>query len=306
MSSILTLMLRTAGVPAWYTWIGTRSLPYTYAETPLPLVDNHMICTIRLNDQYIFLDGTDPYCVFGMPSTAIQDKQAMVALDDSTFKILTVPIPPKETNQLVDTTILDLTENGLKGRISIDYTGYFSNILQDLLSYSDHKETEDLIKNRFKRGTDKFNMESFQIGDRADRSHIRLTGTFTLQDYARHLGDQWYINMNLFKFYLHQEIEYPKRTMPIEFPFLSQRKYVVILNIPEGYEISSSPNGKTYHNAVWGFTMNYEQKGRQLVFTQEFDNEHLMLEPSQFSDWNKVLENLLPLYRNTVSLQKKP
>ncbi|HEY4112334.1 DUF3857 domain-containing transglutaminase family protein [Puia sp.] len=306
MSSILTLMLRTAGIPAWYTWIGTRSLPYTYTETPLPLVDNHMISTIRLNDRYIFLDGTDPFCIFGMPSTGIQDKQALVAMDDSTYKILTVPIPAKEMNRLIDTTTIDLTAGGLKGHICIDHYGYYSNILQDLLIYSNEKEIDQLLKPRFRRGSDKFNLDSFRIGDRGDHAHIRLTGDFTLQDYARQIGSEWYINMNLFKSYLHEEIDYPKRTMPIEFPFYGQRIYVVILNIPAGYEVTYLPPGKTYHNAVWGFTMNYEKRGRQLIFTQEFDNDHLLLQPSQFADWNKVLENLFPLYHSTVSLQKNP
>lgn len=306
MSSVLTLMLRTAGVPAWYTWIGTRSLPYTYTETPLPLVDNHMICTIRLNDRYIFLDGTDPNCVFGMPTSGIQDKQALVAIDDSTYKILTVPAPPKETNQVVDTTILELTASGLKGTATIDYSGYYSNSLQDILSYSDQKETEDLAKSRFKRGSDKFNLDSFHIGDRNDKAHIRLSASFTLPDYARHLGNDWYVNMNLFKLYLHEEIDYPKRKSPIEFPFLDQRKYVVILNIPDGYDATFLPEGKTYHNTVWGFDMSYMKKGSQLIFTQEFDNDRLLLQPAQFADWNKVLENLFPLYRATVSIEKKP
>ena len=306
MSSILTLMLRTAGVPAWYTWIGTRSLPYTYTETPLPLVDNHMICTIRLNDQYIFLDGTDPSCIFGMPSIGIQDKQALVAIDDSTYKILTVPIPAKELNCLIDSTTIDLTENALKGWISIDNSGYYSNTIQDMLAYTDQKGVEEKMKSRFDRGSDKFLVDSFHIGDHSDKAHIRLTASFTLQDYAKHLGNEWYINMNLFKFYEHEEIDYPKRKMPIEFPFYSRRKYVVILNIPPGYEVSYLPPGKTYQNAVWGFSMTYEKKGRQLIFTQEFDNDHLLLQPNEFADWNKVLENLLPLYHTTVSLQKTP
>lgn len=306
MSSILTLMLRTAGIPAWYTWIGTRSLPYTYTETPLPIVDNHMICTIRLGGQYIFLDGTDPHCIFGMPPTGIQGKQALLAMDDSTYQILTVPVPAKEANRLVDTTVLDLTANGLKGSISIDHSGYFSNILQDILSYSSQKEVEELAKTRFQRGSDKFSLDSFRVGDRSDPAHIRLSGNFSLQDYARHLGNEWYINMNLFKFYLHEEIDLPKRRMPIEFPFRSQRQYVVILNIPPGYEVTFLPAGKTYRNGVWGFTINYEKKGRQLIFTQEFDNDHLLLQPSEFSDWNKVLENLFPLYHTTISLQKNP
>lgn len=306
MSSILTLMLRTAGVPAWYTWIGTRSIPYTYTETPLPLVDNHMICTIGLGDRYIFLDGTDPYCIFGMPTSGIQDKQALVVMDDSTYRILTVPTPPKENNLLIDTTTIDLTGNGLKGHISIDHYGYYSNALQDELIYSNDKELQQQIKPHFQRGSDKFNLDAFRIGDRTDHGHIRITGDFSLQDYARQVGDEWYVNMNLFKSYLHQEIDYPKRTMPIEFPFLGKRMYVVILNIPPGYEVTYLPPGKTYHNAVWGFTMNYEQKGRQLIFTQEFDDDHLLLQPSEFADWNKVLENLFPLYRSTISLQKKP
>jgi hypothetical protein len=86
MSSILTVMLNTAGVPAYYTWIGTRHLPYRYAETPLPLVDNHMISTIKLNDKFIFLDGTDNNCVFGMPSEHIQGKEALLAMGEKNIR----------------------------------------------------------------------------------------------------------------------------------------------------------------------------------------------------------------------------
>jgi hypothetical protein len=305
MSSILTLMLRTAGVPAYYTWIGTRSLPYTYTETPLPMVDNHMICTIRLDDRYLFLDGTDPTCVFGMPSEGIQDKQALVAINDSAYKILTVPVQDQATNQLTDSTTLELTDQGLKGRIAIDLTGYYSMRLQGMLSYVNEKDNEKYMKGRFDRGSNKFRLDSFRVGDRSDKAHIRLTAAFTLQDYAKHIGNDWYLNMNLFKFYQHEEIDYPKRTMPIEFDFRNKRRYVVALKIPAGYQVSYLPAGKSYHNGVWGFDLSYEQKGDWLVLTQEFDNNHLLLKPDQFANWNKVLENLFPLYRESVSLSKK-
>jgi len=302
MSSILTTMLRAAGLEAYYTWIGTRGLPYTYAETPLPIVDNHMISTLRLGQQYIFLDATDPNCAYGMPTEMIQDKQAMVAISDSTYKILTVPVVAKESNLLTDTTTLDLTDKGLKGNISTDLTGYFSMSLQRMLTYLDPNDKERQIKERFKRGSNKFQLESYQVGDRSDKAHIRLTGTFTLQDYAKHIGNDWYLNMNLFKFYEHEEIDYPKRKTPIEFDYRYRRKYVVVLNIPQGYHISYKPAGKSYHNAVWGFEISYETKTNQLIFTQEFDNDHLLLTEGQFSDWNKVLENLFPLYKETISI----
>ncbi|HZE85827.1 MAG TPA: DUF3857 domain-containing protein [Puia sp.] len=305
MSSILTAMLNAAGVKAYYTWIGTRSLPYTYSETPLPIVDNHMICTIRLNDRYIFLDGTDPTCVFGMPSEFTQDKQALVAIDDTSYKILTVPVPDKELSQLEDTTVLELTDKGLKGTIAIGLSGYYSMGMQGALSYLNDKDREEYMKRKFDRGSNKFRLDSFRVGDRHDKAHIRLTASFTLQDYAKHIGDEWYLNLNLFKFYEHEEIEYPKRKMPIEFSFHYRRKYTIVLKIPEGYQLSYMPESKSYHNAVWGFDLRYEKKGDSLVLTQEFDNDHLLLRPDQFEQWNKVLENLFPLYKQTVSLSKK-
>jgi len=39
--------------------------------------------------------------------------------------------------------------------------------------------------------------------------------------------------------------------------------------------------------------------------TQSFENNHLLLQPDKFQAWNKVLENLFPLYKETISLSKK-
>ena len=40
MASILTAMLKLSGLDASFTWIGTRSIPYSYKEVPLPVTDN--------------------------------------------------------------------------------------------------------------------------------------------------------------------------------------------------------------------------------------------------------------------------
>jgi hypothetical protein len=41
------------------------------------------------------------------------------------------------------------------------------------------------------------------------------------------------------------------------------------------------------------------------VMTQYFENDHLLIYPDKFQEWNKVLEHLFPLYRETVGLSKK-
>ena len=305
MSSILTLMLNQAGVPAYYTWIGTRHIPYDYTEVPTPIADNHMICTIKLNDDYLFLDGTDPSCVFGIPSEHIQGKQALLSIDEKNYKVIRVPVPEKDKSKLTDSTYLRLTDRGIKGSISIIMNGYYSMNMHSALNYVTEKDREEYFKNVFKRGSNKFKLEKFDYPKLDNFNLIEVTGQFDLQDYAKKVAGEWYINMNLFRFYEHEEIDYPKRKMPIEFPHLSTKKYVTVLDIPEGYTVSYLPQSKSYKNDVWGFNLKYEQKGNQVILTQEFQGEHMMLYPDKFADWNKVLEQLFPLYKETVSLSKK-
>ncbi len=113
------------------------------------------------------------------------------------------------------------------------------------------------------------------------------------------------LNLNLQKLYEHEEIDYPRRKMPVEYDFRFIKKYVTVLTIPEGYTVSYLPKSNSFKNAVWGFTMNYEQKGNTIVLTQEFYNDHLLLTVDQFKAWNEVLEHLFPLYKESISLSKK-
>lgn len=305
MSSILTTMLNKAGIAAYYTWIGTRDLPYRYTQVPTTIVDNHMICTIKLGDKYLFLDGTDPFCVFGRPPYAIQGKEALLMINDQEYKVLTVPVISKDNNVLVDSTIMELDDKTLNGNIAINMQGYFAENMQALLTYTDAGDWQDKLKGNFNRGSNKIKISSIEAGDRKDKNKIRLSAKFSLQDYAKKIGDEYYVNMNLLRLFEHQEIDYPKRKIPIANDFLFKKKYVTVLKIPEGYQITYLPKSISYHNDVWGMELSYEQKNDQIIVTQQFDNDQLLLTPEKFEAWNKVLEVLLPAYKETVSLAKK-
>lgn len=304
MASILTEMLNAAGVPAYFTWIGTRDLPYTFSGTPLPMVSNHMICAIKLDGKFIFLDGTDPTCVFGTPPAAIQDKEAMVGISEKEYKILKVPVIEKNKNVLIDTTWLELSQNGLKGKIKQDLQGYFATHLCAKLMYWKKDDMVENMKGEFERGSNKFQLDNYNIDRGKTNNEISLSADFTLPDYAKKLGSEYYLNLNLFKFFVNEQIDYPRRKMPIEHQFKFRKKYVTILKIPEGYKLTYVPQGKSFHNKIWGFDIQYEQKGNMVVMTQEYDNDNLMLTSDQFEPWNKVLENLYPLYKETLSLAK--
>ncbi|MBW4890758.1 DUF3857 and transglutaminase domain-containing protein [Mucilaginibacter sp. HMF5004] len=304
MASILTEMLKVVNIPAYFTWLGTRDLPYKFTKVPLPLVSNHMICTINLNGKYIFLDGTDPTCVFGTTPAGIQEKEAMISINEKEYKILNIPIVEKNKNMLIDTTWMELTPTGIKGKIKENLKGYYAMNMYGGMMYWKQKDMHDHLKGMFSRGSNKFLLDTFRIDKTLPNNEIALYGDFTLPDYAKKIGNDYYLNLNLFKLCLDQQIDFPKRKTPIEYNFKYIRKYVTMLKIPQGYKLSYLPPSKTFRNKVWGFNLEYSQKGNYVILTQDFDNENLLITNDQFEEWNKVLENLLPQYKETLSLSK--
>ena len=104
-SSILYRMLEIAGIKGNLTWIGTRSIPYTYKEVPTPIVDNHMILSYENNGKTYYLDATGRYIKFGIPTSFIQGKEALVSYGKD-FKIKKVPVIEAKENAIIDTTFL--------------------------------------------------------------------------------------------------------------------------------------------------------------------------------------------------------
>ncbi len=88
-------------------------------------------------------------------------------------------------------------------------TGYNSMNMHGAMMYVNGKEKDNYMRSRFARGSNKFQLTSYETGDLSDKNKVTLTGKFELQDYARKIADEWYLNINLLKLFEHQEIDFP-------------------------------------------------------------------------------------------------
>lgn len=263
-----------------------------------------MICTVNLDGHYLFLDATDPACVFGMPSAGIQDKEAMISISDKDYKILRVPTVDEHKNTLVDTTRLELTTAGLQGQITRTFKGYFASEMHDKLLYWERRDMDEYMKDELTRGSNKFHLDTFKIGDQANPAEMSLSAKFTLPDYGKKIGNEYYLNLNLLKEYQDEQFDYPARKVPVSYEYKSVRKYVTLFKIPDGYKLTFLPENKSYKDNNAGFNIRYEQKDGWIVLTQEFDNDRLLLNNNEFESWHKLLTNLFPTYKETLSIAR--
>lgn len=306
MASILTSLLQLEGLNACFTWIGTRDIPYDYTNVALPITDNHMIAALNLDNNWIFLDATDPNCIFGLPSSGIQGKQALIAISKDEYKIVRVPEVNVAQNTLVDSTFISITDKGIKGNTSVYYNGYWGADVYNSLMFSDGKKTRDYVKYRMGKASNKFIMGDYTINKMNDAEKlVNIKAGFEVPDYGKKISDELYINLNLEKLFVNEMIDTARRKVPVENEFKYVIKQYTILEVPEAYMVSYVP--KDYHldNDIFGFSIKYSQQNGKVIALQELHKNYLLLQPKDFQTWNNSLKQLYNHYKEEVVLEKK-
>ena len=307
MASILTAMCTLAEIEAHYTWIGTRHLPYVYKETPLPLVSNHMICTIKLGGEWIFLDGTDPVIPFGANPAGIQGKEALMSIDENNFKILRVPETPAANNELIDTTYLKIDKQGVAGNVVLNYKGYGAWDLGYLMVYYKNDQREDYIKGLTTRGSNKYIQKSYKFEQSPDATKsARVFSDFTIDNYVQNAGKEQFINLNLKNNSDYQPIDVKDRTTPYYTNYKTHTKEVVVLEIPSGYTVTNvPPDAHESLGDIWNYSIAYKINPDNVTLVKEYTMNSLTIPADQFAENNKLVEHLKKQFKESIPLTAK-
>ena len=303
MASILTAMCRKVGLKAYFTWIGTRHKPYTYEETPLPLVDNHMICALKLGDEWLFMDGTDPVIPFGLNPSGIQNKEALIAIDEKTFKIMKVPETSSEINQVFDSTYLHLDGKHVSGSVTINYKGYPAWTLENTLVYYKNDDREKYIRSFTSRGSNKYVQKSYTFNQSEEGyKDARITSEFTVDNYVQNVGKEFYINMNVNRTFENDWVDTDGRNVPVSFKYKCKMREVVVLDIPHGFTATYVPPDDARSLGSWGYSISYKVLPGKIILTKDYELRSLSLAVDQFSENNKIVDHLKKQYKESVVL----
>jgi len=305
-ASLLTVLLREAGIKSYLTWIGTRDIPYTYEEMPSPMTDNHMIASVYQKGKWIFLDGTSMKLPYPHPSSFIQGKEALISLGADSFTIVKVPVLSAEANMQYDSLTFYPDHETITGTGYGQFNGLLRNRVVQRFFYYSRKEREDEFKKVFQVGNNKCILDSLTYEGFDDFSDtLKFRYKFTLPGYVRKVDNKFYINMHLVRPFQNDLIETDKRLTDRENDYQYKSRQVQTLFIPPGYKISRTPKNKNYKNENFSFDITYRVSGNYLVLVKTLEINGLMLKKSEFEEWNKMIEQLDEAYTEMVILDKK-
>ena len=303
MASLLIKMLDIAGVKAYYTWVGTRELPYLYTDIPSSIVDNHMIAIYVEYGKYYYLDATNPYHDLRYPTGFIQGKEALIRVDKQNFKIINIPEVEPEVNAITDSLIITIDNNKLIGRGRAVLCGYVHSTIMRLLQ--DKKELKDqrkFLNNYLEKGNNKFTIDKFSINEKDYK--INIDYDFNIEGYVTTNADNIYINLNLSNVYvnLKQLKEDRIQDLSLDYKTLNTSKYY--FKIPEGYKINYLPENKSFKNDNFSYDIHYELRGETIEYSLVMKINTLLVKKDMFNDWNAMLKQVNSDDKDVVVLKK--
>lgn len=306
MSSIINYMLTMAGVKSYFTWIGTRSIPYKYTELPTIAADNHMIVTYyNMAGKPVFLDATGQYQPIELPSSMIQGKEALVGIDENNYKIENVPVIAADINVHVDSTLFTFKNNIIEGNGVVTYKGYDKFYYSYSVDEKDPKRLKEKLLDILEKGHNKFFIDSFDITHLNDREKpLEIAYKFRINDYYKELDNEVYINMNLSKLLRNAQYNEADRKNPVENNYYKKYVYKTILQIPDGYSLSSLPKNSELQNDKLKYKIVYSVEGNKIIQYKEIVFEFLIMQANELKQWNEVVDKLTQAYRDVVILKK--
>jgi hypothetical protein len=308
MANLLYEMLNHVGITSYRTWIGTRDRHYSYLEVPTPMVDNHMINTVIIENDTVFLDATDSYVPFGMPSAFTQTKEALLGIDEDTYKIIEVPAQKPEQSVSTIISQMSMDDETLKVTQQRKLIGYNKvDFITDYLYKKENRTDEEFLNTALALGNNKTKYTNFSK-ENFDNKNTPLILNYDLiiENYTKSIGNKSYINMNIDRTLSNSNLDIKDRKYSKKIDFKFKKDFTTTFTVPNGFKISYVPETLSFDNPNYAYNISYATNGNQTVQHKSIYINTLSIQNDEFESWNEFIKSINKAYKKSIIVEKLP
>jgi len=252
--------LQAVNIESYLMMLSTRQNGVPTTLYPVTADFNYMVVKVKINDKEYLLDATNKNLSFGLlPYRCLNGKGRVLDFKNGSYW---QAISPNIKTSKRTKIRLELYEEGLKGTMQINRTGYFAlnqrekintesedEYLENFEADYPHIEVVDYTVNN-KNALEKQLEETYEIVIEED-----FENSNTLRIYPFIVGRT---SVNPFKL--------DQRDYPVDFGYARKYTYLLSLTIPDGYKVSKLPPKKSVGlpNKGGSFSFNIAHKGNKV------------------------------------------
>ncbi|MDL2256031.1 transglutaminase-like domain-containing protein [Parabacteroides sp. OttesenSCG-928-K15] len=302
MSNLLAGMLRTLGFDARVAWIGTKEIAGN-DSVHVPMF-NHMICALKQDNEWLYLDPTAKYMAVDEYPEGIQGQTVLIEAGDQWIRNR-VPVKPFTQNKDSLHCVYRLEEGVLTGEASLTFTGEHKQALLATLHTLVSPTRENVFKQFLERNNVQDEVSDIQFHDNNPYANeCRISYHSRRRSGMQQVGDALYIDMGINKSSYYSEIDTVKRVHDYIFPFRGETLRKETLIIPEGYVIETIPQDLYIERKGYTLSITYLTEEDRITYQKEIRLTDTWLAKQDFPLWNEDLNRLRKQDNEYIILQK--
>lgn len=303
MANLLAELLKSQGFDARLTWIGTRRLNYDYT-IPSLIVDNHMICTLFLEGETYYLDGTEKYMPFGSSAFRIQGQEVLIE-DGENYLIKKIPEKEYESNRYEHQIHYTLDGKQLNGSAKYQINGEGKTRLLNIYNSTPKNEQKQALEDYLSGYEKNVSVEILEKSGLNNRNlPIDLEFNISVNNQIIETGDEIYVNMDFEQVYKNSDIS-EERSTDLELTQKIFYNYEIKLNFPTGFIVDYLPDPVKINEPEYTFNANYTQLGNSILLNKQIIIKNAWISKENFDSWNIHINELSGFYKDRVILKKQ-
>lgn len=303
MANLTKEMLKVLGYDARLCWIGTNHIAYDYS-TPSLAVDNHMICAVKLNGKFQFLDATEKYIGYGEYAQRIQGRQVLIE-DGDKYILEKIPVEDASQNTQTVKQVLQIDASNIVGAVDLNYKGESKEYMLFQLNSITQQKREGALQQYLANSNTNYKIDSLQTKGLQDwNTDLSIKYDLKYSNAVTEFGDEKYIDMDFNKEFSGMNID-TARTQDYVMSYKYHISNSTELQLPDGFTVSELPQPLTINNSSYNFNLKYELTGNKLIYKKEMLILNPLIKVNQFKTWNADITRLNAFYNEQITLKKK-
>jgi hypothetical protein len=304
MANLTKELLLRCGLDARLCWIGTNHIMYDHSIPSLS-ADNHMICAVKYNNKWWFLDATEKYMQPGIYAERIAGRQVMIENGENHL-LENIPAVTPEQNARFFKESLAINGNSMSGKIKYQYNGESKSDLLYTVNLTKKDRVQTALENYITNSNSHYKISNVNTSslDQRDGS-LEVDFELQYQDAVSLFGKEIYIDIDFNKEFNNAVIDTAKRTTDFRFGTKSNFITETELTIPNGYKILALPEDLHITSPNFSFDITYKTAGNKISYRKQLKINNTYLKKARFGEWNNAIAALSKKYLEQITVSQQ-
>ena len=284
LSNYMKSMLEVVNIPSYYTVISTRNKRF-FPDFASFGQSNHIILTVPLKNDTIFLECTSQQAPFGYVSD-LAGHDALAVGNDKVF-LFTLPDYSPRENEEINRVQIQVNSNGT-GNLKVHST--FRNEEFEGIYYAlknaDARETNNILASLLRVHKPTISqIRKEEILEAPPRIDVHFT--VSCEDFATQTGTRMFIPLNPSKTGIKDLLTGSSRKYDIDMNISKFQNDTIFIQIPEGYSIESQPKALEIESPYGYFKSGINEENGKLIYTQTLEIKKGRYPAAEFEEMKK-------------------